>query len=155
MGEAVIILVVVLLFLVAPPVVVGLQGWARDRARRRVIDQFARQNGDILLVNTRRWPEADPAVLPSVVCSSVVRCLDPTRFSLGSLRQIVGGEMKMFTANLTLTRDEATERMRAEAKAKGYDAVVNIRYETSQVSATALEIIAYGTAIRRRAGRPV
>lgn len=152
MGEATVILAVVLLFVLAPPVLVGLQGWLRDRARRRVIDRFAQQNRDVLLVNTRRWPEADPSLLPTLVSASVVRCLDPTRFSLGSLRQIVGGEMKMFTANLTLTRDEATERLRAEAKAKGYDTVLNVRYETSQVGANALEIIVYGTAVRRKTG---
>lgn len=152
MGEATVILLVVLFFVFAPPVLVGLQGWIRDRARRRVIDQFARQNRDVLLVNTRRWPESDRSVPPSLVSANVVRCLDPTRFSLGSLRQIVGGEMKMFTANLTLTRDEATERLRAEAKAKGYDTVVNVRYETSQVGANALEVVVYGTAIRRKAG---
>lgn len=150
MGGATVILVVVLLFVFAPPVLVGLQGWLRDRARRRVVDDFARRNADVLLVNTRRFPEADPRVLPTVVSASVVRCLDPTRFSLGSLRQIVGGEMKMFTANLALARDEATERLRAQAKAGGFDAVLNLRYETSEVMANAVEIIAYGTAIRRR-----
>lgn len=154
MEGAAIILVVVLVFIFVPPVLVGLQGLLRDRSRRRVLDRFARENADVLLVNTRRFPEADPAVPPVLVTGSSVRCLDPTRFSLGALRQIVGGEMKMFTANLTLIRDEATERMRAQAKARGYDAVVNLRFETSQISANALEIVAYGTAIRRRRATP-
>jgi len=151
MGGVIAIVVVVVLFMAALPVLVGLQGWLRDRARRRTIEAFREQNAGVLLVNTKRWPTADSTVAPALVASSTVRCLDSTRFSLGSLRQIVGGEMKMFGGNMNLARDEAIERLRDEARGQGFDCVLNVRFETSQVAATAFEIVAYGTGIRRAA----
>ena len=45
-------------------------------------------------------------------------------------------------------RQQATERMIEEATAIGADAIVNVRYSTSSLMASAAEIIAYGTAVR-------
>lgn len=149
MGGPATVLIVILLLTLGPPLIIGAQGWWRDRARRAVVERFRQQNQAVLLVTTRRWPQADPSVAPVLVSASTVRSLDSTRFGLGALRQIVGGEMKMFTRNLALARDEATERVRAQATQAGCDCVLNLRFETSQVSRTACEIIAYGTAIRR------
>ena len=146
-----ILFLVTLLFVVLPPLVIGLQGWLRDRARRRVIERFRQENAGVLLVNTRRFPTADSSKMPALVSASVVRCLDSTRYSIGSLKQIIGGELKMLTGNLTMARDEATERLRAEARAEGFDAVLNVRYETSLVMPMAVEVVAYGTGIKRAA----
>lgn len=44
-------------------------------------------------------------------------------------------------------RDEATDRMVAEAEAMGADAVVSVRYVTAEVAQGAAEILAYGTAV--------
>jgi uncharacterized protein YbjQ (UPF0145 family) len=144
------ILSVVVLITVGPPLIIGLQGWLRDRARWKVIERYREQNAGVLLVNTKRSPTADAAKAPELVSASVVRCLDSTRYSIGSLKQIVGGEMKILTGNLTLARDEATERLRESARAGGFDAVLNVRYETSLVMPQAVEILAYGTAILRK-----
>lgn len=149
MDGPVTILVVILLLTLGPPLIIGAQGWLRDRARRSAVERFRQQNQDVLLVSTRRWPLAAPSVAPVLVSASTVRSLDSTRFGLGALRQIVGGEMKMLTRNMALARDEAVERVRAQAKQAGCDCVLNLRFETSRVSSTACEIIAYGTAIRR------
>ncbi len=149
MSAALVVVVVTVALMAALPVLVGLQGWLRDRARRATLEAFRARNEGILLVSTRRWPVADPGLAPRVLRANTVRCLDPTRLSLSSLRQLVGGEMKMFTRNFNLARDEATERLREEARTRGYDCVLNVRYETSQVSMSAYEVVAYGTAIRR------
>lgn len=64
------------------------------------------------------------------------------------LRQIVGGELKEYTEMLTEARQEATERMVQEAEQMGADAIINVRFTTSQVMASAAEILVYGTAVK-------
>jgi uncharacterized protein YbjQ (UPF0145 family) len=63
------------------------------------------------------------------------------------LKTLIGGEIKAYTEMLTNARDVATDRMVDEAEKLGANAVVNIRYTTSQTMAGAAEILAYGTAV--------
>jgi uncharacterized protein YbjQ (UPF0145 family) len=68
---------------------------------------------------------------------------------IGALgKQIVGGEIKGYTEMLSQARDQAVERMVERAQEKGADAVVNVRFATSQIMGSAAEILAYGTAVR-------
>jgi len=67
---------------------------------------------------------------------------------LASLRMLIGGEIKEYTEMLTEARNEAILRMQAEASAMGADAVVNVRFVTSQVMSGAAELLAYGTAVK-------
>ena len=64
------------------------------------------------------------------------------------LKTIIGGEIKAYSEMLTNARDEATGRMVKEAEKLGADAVVNVRYTTSQTMQGAAEILAYGTAVK-------
>jgi len=70
---------------------------------------------------------------------------------LAGLRQLVGGEIKEYTEMLTEARSEALLRMEAEARRLGADAVINVRFMTSQVMAGAAELLAYGTAVKLQA----
>lgn len=63
-------------------------------------------------------------------------------------KTIVGGELVGYTDMLKEARQIATKRMVDEAEALGADAVINIRYGSSSVMASAAEIIAYGTAVK-------
>jgi len=67
---------------------------------------------------------------------------------MAGLKNIVGGELKGYTELLVEARDQATERMVAQAKELGANAVVNVRYSTAAVAQGAAEILAYGTAVR-------
>ncbi len=67
---------------------------------------------------------------------------------LSGLRQIVGGELKEYTELLTEAREEAVIRLQREAEKLGADAVINVRFTTSQVMASAAEILVYGTAVK-------
>jgi uncharacterized protein YbjQ (UPF0145 family) len=60
----------------------------------------------------------------------------------------VGGELKAYTDLLQDSRLEATERMIAQAKSMGANAVVNVRFATSSIAQGASELFAYGTAVR-------
>ena len=67
---------------------------------------------------------------------------------LAGLRQIVGGELKEYTEMMTEAREEATKRMVEQAKELGADAIIAIRFTSSDVMSNAAEILAYGTAIK-------
>lgn len=64
------------------------------------------------------------------------------------LKGIVGGELCGYTEMMMEARNIATERMIDMAKSLGADAVVNVRFTTSAVTAGAAEVMAYGTAVR-------
>jgi len=63
---------------------------------------------------------------------------------------LVGGEVKGYVKAVNSAREEATERMVEEARALGADAIVCLRYSTSQVLSGAAEILVYGTAVKFR-----
>ena len=65
-----------------------------------------------------------------------------------SFKQLVGGELRSYTAMMDEARDVATNRMIDEAKALRADAIVNIRYASSAVAQNAAEVISYGTAVK-------
>ncbi len=67
---------------------------------------------------------------------------------VAGLRQIVGGELKEYTEMLTEARIEAEKRMVDEAEKLGADAVINVRFQTSQIMASAAELLIYGTAVK-------
>jgi uncharacterized protein YbjQ (UPF0145 family) len=64
------------------------------------------------------------------------------------LKSILGGELKGMTKALADSRFEVIARMSAEAEAKGANAVVAMRFDTSEMGDTWTEICAYGTAVR-------
>jgi uncharacterized protein YbjQ (UPF0145 family) len=66
------------------------------------------------------------------------------------LKSLVGGELKGMTKMLAEGREHATERLVEEAEAKGANAVLAFRFDTSELGSTWTEICAYGTAVRVR-----
>ncbi len=66
---------------------------------------------------------------------------------LAVIKNIVGGEIKEYTDLLSASRDDALKRMLAEAEKLGANAVLECRFVTAQVSASAAEIFAYSTAV--------
>ena len=66
------------------------------------------------------------------------------------LKSIIGGELGGMTKMLAQGREEAIERLSAEAESKGANAIVAMRFDTSELGSTWTEICAYGTAVRAR-----
>lgn len=85
-----------------------------------------------------------------VVYGSTVRSKHVGKDFLASLKNIVGGELVAYTELLEEARQEALDRMVAKAQALGADAVVGIRFATSNIAAGASEIFVYGTAVKVR-----
>jgi uncharacterized protein YbjQ (UPF0145 family) len=66
------------------------------------------------------------------------------------LKSILGGELKGMTKMLTDSRKMVMERMAEEAEAKGANAIIAMRFDTSELGNMWSEICAYGTAVRVR-----
>ncbi|MFQ3200857.1 MAG: hypothetical protein ACI9SK_001587 [Zhongshania sp.] len=82
-----------------------------------------------------------------LVLGSTVRAKHAGKDIMAGLKNIFGGELIGYTELLSEARQEATDRMTEQAKAIGANAVVNVRYSTSSITAGASEILAYGTAV--------
>ena len=63
------------------------------------------------------------------------------------LKSMLGGELKGMTKALVDSRTEVVQRMVEEAEAKGGNAIVAMRFDTSEMGDTWTEICAYGTAV--------
>ena len=72
-----------------------------------------------------------------------------SQFGAG-LKSMVGGELKGMTKALHDSRQQVIDRMVEEAEARGANAVVGMRFDTSEMGNTWTEICAYGTAVRVR-----
>jgi uncharacterized protein YbjQ (UPF0145 family) len=66
------------------------------------------------------------------------------------LKSILGGELKGMTKALADSRQQVIERMVEEAEAKGANAILAMRFDTSEMGSNWTEICAYGTAARVR-----
>jgi uncharacterized protein YbjQ (UPF0145 family) len=66
---------------------------------------------------------------------------------LAAFRTLVGGEIVEYTKLMAESREQSLDRMRAEAQARGANAILAVRFTTSMVMGGAAEILAYGTAV--------
>ena len=82
-----------------------------------------------------------------MVQGNTVRAKHVGRDIMAGLKNIVGGELKGYTELLTDSREECTQRMVESARELGANAVLNVRFSTSSVSAGASELFVYGTAV--------
>ena len=64
------------------------------------------------------------------------------------LRNLVGGEVLEYTKMLAEAREQALDRMIQEAKTFGANAIVDVRFSTSDIASGAAEILVYGTAVK-------
>ncbi|MFB6220509.1 MAG: YbjQ family protein [Halolamina sp.] len=99
---------------------------------------------------TETFTDADIVETLGTVRGNTVRARNVGRDITQALRNLVGGELPAYTTLLSDAREEAEERMIEEAEAMGADAVVCVRFETSEISGAGAEMLAYGTAVRLR-----
>lgn len=100
----------------------------------------------MIVVNTETIPGYRIVELKGLVQGNTVRAKHLGRDIAAGLKNLVGGELKGYTELLTEARREAMSRMMAQAKELGANAVVNVRFSTSAVTAGAAELYIYGTA---------
>lgn len=83
-----------------------------------------------------------------IVKGSTVRARNIGQDIGAGLKNLVGGEIKTYTAMINLSRDEAFNRMINEAISLGAQAIIGVKFTTSMVMQGASEMLAYGTAVR-------
>jgi len=83
-----------------------------------------------------------------IVKGNTIRAKNIGKDILASFRNIVGGEIKEYTEALNEAREEATKRMIKNAEEMGADAIMDVRFTTSQIMAGAAELLVYGTAVK-------
>jgi uncharacterized protein YbjQ (UPF0145 family) len=82
-----------------------------------------------------------------LVRGSCVRAKHIGKDFMAGLRNIAGGEIKEYSELLKESREQALQRMVAEAEALGANAVISMRLGTAQIMSSASECVAYGTAV--------
>jgi uncharacterized protein YbjQ (UPF0145 family) len=101
----------------------------------------------MIVVNTETIPGYQILQVKGIVQGNTVRAKHVGRDIAAGLKNIVGGELRGYTELLTESRREAMQRMIDQAQQLGANAVVNVRFTTSAVTAGAAEMYAYGTAV--------
>jgi uncharacterized protein YbjQ (UPF0145 family) len=100
----------------------------------------------MILVNTDFISGKEVETL-SVVKGSTIQSKNIGRDIMAGLKTIIGGELDGYSEMLNEARAIATKRMVKEAEELKADAVINIRYATSNVMQGAAEVMVYGTAV--------
>ncbi|PUB11277.1 YbjQ family protein [Yoonia sediminilitoris] len=102
----------------------------------------------MLICTTHSVAGREVAETLGLVRGATVRAKHVGTDIVAGLRNLVGGEMKGYSSLLAGAREQALDRMKAEASAMGADAILGFRMETSSIMNGASEIVAYGTAVR-------
>jgi len=106
------------------------------------------KNSTIITSTTDYIPGREVVEVIDIVRGSTVRARNIGRDIVAGFRNIVGGEITEYTMLLAESREQALDRMMADAERIGADAVINVRFMTSMVMQNAAEILAYGTAVK-------
>ncbi len=127
-------------------------------AERRHYASIRRREKELVGFPALTFKTLPPGWSPSR-CGLVVGCVvvSPDYFKrfLAGLRNLIGGRLRAYESLLERGRREAILRVKEEARRRNFQAVINLRLETSSISSarrngkgtTGVEVIAYGTAI--------
>lgn len=101
----------------------------------------------MILVNTEDITHKKIVTSLGLVKGNTIRARNLGRDIVAEFKNLIGGEIEEYTKLLGESREQALDRMAAEAEEMGANAVVNIRFSTSEIMNGAAEIMAYGTAV--------
>ncbi len=102
----------------------------------------------MIITTTENVPGKQVTEILGIARGSTVRARNIGRDIFAGLKNIVGGEIEEYTKLQAESREQAMDRMLADAKSLGADAVVNVRLTTAMIMQGTAEILAYGTAVK-------
>jgi len=102
---------------------------------------------ELILSTMETIPGREIISWKGLVQGNTVQSKHVGRDIMAGLKNIVGGELRGYTELLDDARNKSIERMVDQARSLGANAVVNVRFSTSSVTAGASELYAYGTAV--------
>ncbi|MBC3984097.1 YbjQ family protein [Streptomyces sp. AC563] len=105
------------------------------------------EHSDVLVVTTNDVPGHDVQRVIGEVFGLTVRSRHLGSQIGAGLKSMVGGELKGLTKTLVETRNEAMERLVEQARARGANAVLMMRFDVASGSDVGTEVCAYGTAV--------
>ncbi len=82
-----------------------------------------------------------------IVKGNTIRARNIGKDILAAFKNIIGGEIEEYTKLMAEAREQALDRMIAQAKELGANAIVDVRFSTSYIMQNAAEILVYGTAV--------
>ncbi|MSR36964.1 MAG: YbjQ family protein [Gemmatimonadetes bacterium] len=101
----------------------------------------------MILVTTDSVPGRGIARVLGMVRGNTIRARHVGKDIIAHLRNAAGGEIHEYTKMMAEAREQSIDRMTEEAAALGADAVIAVRFQTSEVMKGAAEMMCYGTAV--------
>ena len=111
---------------------------------------LAKPDSPVSLMNSAEIPGREITEILGLVQGHTVFAIWLGQDLSAILKLILGGELTEYTEMMGRARATATSRMTAQAAEMGADAIINVRYMTTSVIASAAELLAYGTAVKLR-----
>ena len=102
----------------------------------------------MILVTTDSVPGRQIRETLGLVQGSTVRAAHAGRDMQAWFKNLVGGEIEEYTKLLAEAREQALDRLIAQAQARGADAIVGLCFENCEIASGAAEFLAYGTAVK-------
>ena len=102
----------------------------------------------MIVVTTPDVPGREIAEVIGIVRGNTVRAAHLGQDLTAAFKNLVGGEIPEYTRLLAQAREQALDRMVAEALARGADAVISVSFTTCEIARGAAEFLAYGTAVK-------
>ena len=102
----------------------------------------------MILATTDSLPGREIAEVVGLVRGSTVRGAPATQDVQAWFKNVVGGEISEYTKLLAEAREQALDRLEAEARARGADAVVGLHFSSCEIATGAAEFLVYGTAVK-------
>ena len=102
----------------------------------------------MVITTSENIPNKEITDILGIARGSTVRARNLGRDIFAVLKNVVGGEIEEYTKLQADAREQALDRMIADANSLDADAVINLRFSTSLIMQGASEILAYGTAVR-------
>lgn len=128
-------------------------GTRAEKKHYKSIQEREQQLNHVLLLSERFPPPHLISHQGHIVHGNVVISIDYFKRFIAGLRNLVGGKVSAYESLLDRARREAILRMQAQAKELNANAVINIKFETCNLSGNAnkglgaIEVMAYGTAM--------
>lgn len=101
----------------------------------------------MIVVTTNEIPGKRVVKVLGLAKGNTVRARHVGQDILAFLKNMIGGEVSNYTKLLAESREQALDRMVADAEAMGADAIIMARFQTSMIMAGTAELLAYGTAV--------
>lgn len=104
-------------------------------------------NGSMLVTTTHKIAGKRIVRTIGLVRGNTIRARHLGRDFMAGLKNMIGGEITEYTKMIAESREEALDRMISQAEENGANAVVGVRFATSEMMEHAAELLAYGTAV--------